>query len=354
MKGYFPIFAIMLYCGRWWLGWFDPFKTSWNDARMEKTITAFHCIPFWFTLLVSFSAWAQTSEPASSNEGGDIVMQLTENELAAAKAESNPEKSSAPVSAGLIKVAVYPMDLENIPEVLGNIVSESVLDEVRKLEGVSAIGMDEITKMLSLEAQKQVVGCDESESCLAEIAGALGVDEIITGRLTEAADGRIFLLRRINQRKASIIQTVTKRLHIGSGEEFLLATGSVIYELYPKRTNRPGTSRGVPDEIALRLNPPPVPTWVTWTSVGLSAAALATSAAFYGMAAEKNAFYNTTAWEGTNTQPGEDLRDAYEAGHTFQSVGAGALITGATMALTSIVMTLFTDWEGYASNDESN
>ena len=46
MKGYFPIFAIMLYCGRWWLGWFDPFKTSWNDARMEKTITAFHCILF--------------------------------------------------------------------------------------------------------------------------------------------------------------------------------------------------------------------------------------------------------------------------------------------------------------------
>ena len=81
-------------------------------------------------------------------------------------------------------------------------ITSSLLAEVRKLEGASVIGMDEIREMINFEAQRQAMGCDADEACMAQIAGALGVDEIITGRLTEGSDGRNLLIRRINQRRA--------------------------------------------------------------------------------------------------------------------------------------------------------
>ena len=50
----------------------------------------------------------------------------------------------------------------------------------------------DISDMLDLEAQKQTAGC-ESSSCIAEIAGALGADYVVTGRITRL--GSLFLLK---------------------------------------------------------------------------------------------------------------------------------------------------------------
>ena len=41
--------------------------------------------------------------------------------------------------------------------------------------------------MLDFEAQRQAMGCDADDACLAEIAGALGVDEILTGMTEQMA-----------------------------------------------------------------------------------------------------------------------------------------------------------------------
>ena len=104
----------------------------------------------------------------------------------------------------LIRVAVYDFELLNVARSLGSATTEALLEEIRKLEGVSAIGMDEIREMLDFEAQRQAMGldCDADDACFAEIAGALGVDEMITGKLTEEADGRSLLIKRIDQRRA--------------------------------------------------------------------------------------------------------------------------------------------------------
>ena len=97
---------------------------------------------------------------------------------------------------------------------------------------------------------------------------ALGVDEIITGKLTEQADGRMMFIKRINQRRAKWWHH-TERLTIGSGEEFLLAIGPTTAKLYPKRSYRPDTTPGVPDQLVLRLNPPPIPRLVPRSPVGV-------------------------------------------------------------------------------------
>ena len=175
----------------------------------------------------------------------------------------------------LIRVAVYDLELSNISDGLGRATTEALLQEVRKLEGVSAIGMDEVREMLDFEAKRRVLGCEADHECLAEIAGALGVDELLIGTLSEQADGRMIILKRVDQRRAQVRATFDKRLVVGNGEEFLLSVGDAIQNLFAERQNRPGTKRGVSEKAVLRLNPPPIKNWMTYTAYGLTAAAAA-------------------------------------------------------------------------------
>ena len=202
-------------------------------------------------------------------EGVEIDAEVVAEQLAkverAAKARKDARGTNETVGdGGLIRVAVYDLQLVNVGAGLGSATTEALLQEVRKLEGISAIGMDEIREMLDFEAQRQALGleCEADDACFAEIAGALGVDEIITGKLTEQADGRMMFIKRINQRRAEVVASHTERLTIGSGES-LLAIGPTTAKLYPKRSYRPGTTPGVPDQLVLRLNPPPIPRLVT-------------------------------------------------------------------------------------------
>ncbi len=103
------------------------------------------------------------------------------------------------------------------------------------------------------------MGCEENEACLAEIAGALGVDELVSGSLSKVDESEVMVIRRIDQNRAKVVGTVDKRLKEGKGQEFLAAVGSSVEELFPEYPLRAGVTRGVPKEMALRLDPPPLP-----------------------------------------------------------------------------------------------
>ena len=255
-------------------------------------------------------------------------------------------------SSGRFRVAVYNLELQNIPEGMGKVVSESLLAEVRKLEGISAIGMEEIYEMLQHEQSRQVMGCEADDACLAEIAGALGVDELVTGRLSEEADGRVFVIRRINQRRAEVVSTVNKRLKIGNGEEFLLAIGPGVEELYTGRENRPGTKRGVPKKVLLRLNPPPIDAVVTWSTIAAGAAALALGGTFAYLGKEQERDYENGAGEPPGRVSPDSFRDLQSSGERNLMIGNIGLILGGTVALTSAIMSFFTDWDDVASGDD--
>ena len=261
--------------------------------------------------------------------------------------------------SGSFRVAVYNMELLNIPEGMGKVISDSLLAEVRKLEGISAIGMEEIYEMLQHEKSRQVMGCEADDACLAEIAGALGVDELVTGRLSEEADGRVFLIRRINQRRAEVVGTVNKRLKIGNGEEFLLAIGPGVEELYPERQNRPGTKRGVPNKVLLRLNPPPIDATITWSTIAAGAAALALGGTFAYLGNEQSGNYNSREYHiSQGLEPGRVAAGSFDdlqiSGQRNELIGNIGLIVGGTVALASAVMSFFTDWDDVASGDDDD
>ena len=256
------------------------------------------------------------------------------------------EGEAQDVDKAVIRVAVYDLELTNLPAGLGRLVTEALLEEVRKLEGVSAIGMDEVREMLDFERERRILGCESDDECLAEIAGALGVDELLTGQLSEQADGRMMVLKRIDQRRAEVRESFSKRLEISQGEEFLLALGGAMGSLFPERENRPGTKRGVSEKAVLRLHPPPIPTWATY-AVGGAALFAGIVGSGFGYAALDNQRAHNTVPTDTTSLESADYRRYADNTMRYQSLANGSFAAAGTFLLSGLVMSLFTDWEGH-------
>lgn len=253
-----------------------------------------------------------------------------------------------------LRVAVYDYELQNVEPTVGSVVTDSMLSEVRKLSGVSVIGMDEIRDMLSHEANKQILGCSEDTACLAEIAGALGVDQLVSGQLLRVDNSMVFLTRRIDQRRAHVLGTVDRRLQASSGgEEVLAAVGPAVEELFPNRPLREGVTRGVPPDMALRLNPPPLPTWTVWTGAGAAVVAAAVGGVFRILAyKDEQSFKDTVDCAMNETQSGRALVDLGNSAERNALYSNGAFIGAGVFAVASGVMALFADWHGYAEQSK--
>ena len=224
------------------------------------------------------------------------------------------------------------------------IVSEAILAEIRKLEGLSAVGMKEIMEMLAFEQKKQFVGCD-SVSCLVELAGALGVDELVTGSLGAIGDAHVITVKRLDLASAETRKASSKNLKKGDGEEFLAATGQIVAELYPEAKVKPGAARGVTRDIVARLTTPPPPRWVFFTTTGAAVAAAATGG-FFAITAQ--GYFNdytalvdkaqSAAIDGAELQSRKGKVNDAALGANISFIVAGAL------ALAAGAEAFFTDW----------
>jgi hypothetical protein len=268
---------------------------------------------------------------------------------AAADSQSLPEPSAAqkqeaaaPRVKPPLRIAVYELELQDVPGPVGIVVSESLLGEVRKLQGISAIGMSEIRDMLTHEATKQLAGCSESgESCMAEMAGALGVDELLTGKLAKVGDNSVITLRRIDHKRAAVTKVFDQRLKLGSGQEYLAAVGPSVEQLFTEYQLKQGAVRGVAKEVALRLDPPPIPRTATVVVASVSVATAIAATVFSVLTVTSQSSYNEYARSGTNggTIDGATL---VQKGRELEQ---RALISN--VALVAGVMAFFTDWKGY-------
>ena len=230
------------------------------------------------------------------------------------------------------------------------LVEEALLAELRKLEGISAIGMGEIREMLSMEYQRQMMGCSDGEACLAEIGGALGTDEVLASTIVVEEKTVTFTLKRIDMKGARVVGSESRRLVRGNGEELLGAIGPLIQAVYPERALREGRTRGVAKEVALRLNPPPLPRWV-FIATASAAVAFAGAGAIYGsMSSDARQQYADLAQSSVVTPvPGSQLRDL-ESTFTSQASTANlCFVAAGSLAVVAGVEAFFTDWHGYGA-----
>jgi TolB-like protein len=80
-----------------------------------------------------------------------------------------------------------------------------VVYQVNKVKGLEVITAADIQEMLALEAQKAAMGCSDEESCLNEIADALGADLILAGKVGKLGTRYLIQLTLIDTAQAKPI-----------------------------------------------------------------------------------------------------------------------------------------------------
>jgi hypothetical protein len=268
-----------------------------------------------------------------------------------------PPASAAPASptdaprasARPLRLALTDLTMQGVDARVASVFTESLLVELRKLQRVSVIGTDEVRAMLDFEAQKQLVGCNEGDSCLAELADALGADAVIVGGVVHLGgeDGEtVVTLKRVDQRSAAVSQQTNKRLKSAGGEELLAIVGVVVEELFPDVALRDGQQRGVADELAVRLHPPPLPPWAFWSAAGASGvAAASTAVAGVWWAASQQGFRDVAEQSRSQPTPGarvKEREDTLIAAEVTTWVCAGSALVAAVVAGG---MVPFVDWD---------
>lgn len=124
------------------------------------------------------------------------------------------------VGAAPVKSLALPdFTVVNVGPEVARLCSERLATELSQ-RGLNVVTSKQIATMLGLERQKALLGCGEdSASCLAELAGALGTDGIVMGDL-----GKVGTRLQLNVRvtRAGSSETVATWLGVVDREEDLL------------------------------------------------------------------------------------------------------------------------------------
>jgi hypothetical protein len=225
--------------------------------------------------------------------------------------------------------------------------NQALASEVRKLEGVAALGMQDIRDMLGFERQRTLLGCGSSDECLAEIGGALGVDELVMPQLTVLSHEYALTVRRVDLRKARPLGSDVRRFEQRDGEELLVVIGPVVAALYPTTPLKEGQTRGVDKEVIRRLNPPPLPRWAFFATAGgaLAVGAGGGVSAYLMKSAQDD--YNAQARASlTSPAQGSALKALETKAQSRAKLANGLFIGAGVLALGAGLEAIFTDWRG--------
>jgi len=66
--------------------------------------------------------------------------------------------------------------------------TEYLSARLAQADGVAVTSPKDIAAVLGMERQRQLMGCDDASNCIAELAGAMGVDAIVTGQIAKVGE----------------------------------------------------------------------------------------------------------------------------------------------------------------------
>ena len=115
-----------------------------------------------------------------------------------------------------VSLAVFDLNTAGVSDTIASNLTQILTAVVKEAPGTSVINRDDITAMLQLESDKQMLGCTDDMSCLSEIGGALGVDKIIVGQVGRVEREYVVSLRIIDPTSAKVENRV---LETFKGEE---------------------------------------------------------------------------------------------------------------------------------------
>ena len=119
-----------------------------------------------------------------------------------------------------VSFAIFDLKSLGLSDKITATLSQVLAAEVKGIGGTSVISRDDIAAMLQLESQRSALDCSDSE-CLAEIGGALGVDQLIVGHVGFMVDRYVISLRVIDAKSPKALSRVTEMF---SGQESQLVS----------------------------------------------------------------------------------------------------------------------------------
>ena len=105
------------------------------------------------------------------------------------------------------KVAVPRMkasgsDIESMASPL----TEILTTELESLVDVEVIGSSDISALIGFEKEKELLGCDDDVTCIAQIGGALGVDLLLVSEVGRVGSTYVLNLKLIDSHKGTVLK----------------------------------------------------------------------------------------------------------------------------------------------------
>ncbi|HOX43552.1 MAG TPA: hypothetical protein PK668_08140 [Myxococcota bacterium] len=139
---------------------------------------------------------------------------------------------------GTLKAAVLELKAVGVPEDQARNLTQVVVQELKRSQGLALISRDEIAAMLSFKEDKARLGCDD-DACLSEIGGALGVDYLVSGSVGQLGETRLVHLKLIDMRETRVVNRVAESFQ-GDAAQLLGATRAAARRLIGRGADDPG------------------------------------------------------------------------------------------------------------------
>lgn len=121
-----------------------------------------------------------------------------------------------------VKIAVLDLQARGVDPALAQSGGTLIASELNKLEVFKVISREDIRNMLAFEKDREKMGCEADQACLAEIGGALGVEYIIAGSLAQIGDQTVLSLELNNTKTATVENRLSETVS-GKGDALIQA-----------------------------------------------------------------------------------------------------------------------------------
>ncbi len=236
-------------------------------------------------------------------------------------ADAKPRRATGQgpeISAALMEIVARgkldPKDAEGLTVLLSG--------ELGQREGLRTITPSEISSMLGLEAQRQLLGCTDS-SCLAELGGALGVEYLVTGDAARVGGQYVLTLSLVDVVRAHTLRRVSVKGASPSG----------LAREVPKAVDRLleplglGGRTGAVSETRLAGFERPFGGYVFWGGLALGTLLVA-GGGYLTLDAREQARRHNSGETVLSQADAERLRGQDSLGWIFLGAGIGSILTG--------------------------
>ena len=151
-----------------------------------------------------------------------------------------------------ISIAVLNLNSAGVSESISKNLTQVTSVELKRLKGATVISSDDIVAMLSLEEDKQMLGCDDA-SCLAEIGGALGVDKLVNGQVGLLGNSYMITLKLISPGSAQVENRISETF-VGDEATLIPAVRSAARKLFGIESKEPGNLSITSAQMGAKVN----------------------------------------------------------------------------------------------------